>query len=283
MTARLLAALALSCGLLVTGAARAQGGATPYEKLITQHASAMVNIKFTSKMDSNEEEGEIPGVMIEKTGLVLTSNDSLRGVSARFGAPAATATNMKVLVGEDTEGVDAKIVARDSELGLAWVQIDKPAEAGYVFVDFGSGSQVRAGESIMVISQLSKFFDRAASVSEGVVSCVTAKPRKMMIPSLALATAEWGVPVFDAQAKPVGIMTIVLPEKEELEAIPGGPGEILKGIPGGKLILPADEVAAATKRAKEAAASGKGEPATEAPKEAPKAEGAPVAAPAAPK
>ncbi|MCC6952393.1 MAG: trypsin-like peptidase domain-containing protein [Phycisphaerales bacterium] len=261
MTSRLIVALSLCAGLMAAAPAMSQPAPTAYEVLATTHAKAMVNVKFTSKFGAEEEEGEVPGVIIDKGGLVLVSNDNLRGINARFGAPGAESANIKVLVGEDTEGVDAKVIARDSELGLAWVQIEKAAEGGYAFVDFEAGAESRAGERVMVISQLSKFFDRATVVTEGVVAGVTVRPRRTLIPSLELATTEWGVPVFDANAKPVGLMTIILPEKEELESMPGGPGEVLKGIPGGKIVLPAAEVAAATKRAREAAASGQGEPA----------------------
>jgi hypothetical protein len=277
MLARALAVSVLAAPFTLAGApAPAQSAGTGYEKLIAERAPALVNIKFTMKVESEEQESEVPGVIIERTGLVLTSNDNLRGLGARFGQRGATASNMKVMIGADTEGVEACVVARDSELGLAWVQITSPAEGGYPFVDFAQGAQASAGQPVMVLSQLSKFFDRAHTVTEGVVSCVTLRPRKMLIPSLALATADWGVPVFDAEGRAVGMLTILLPETEELVAVPGGPGEILKNIPGGKLVLPADEVAAATKRAKEAIASGQGEP-------EPAPEPAPAIEPATPK
>jgi len=262
MVSRLLSAAIISSAMLVAAPALGQGSApNAYEKLAAANSGALVNIKFILKAEGQEQEEETPGVIIEKDGLVLTSNVPFGGLAAKFGGPAVTPTNIKILIGDDTQGIDAKIIARDSELGLAWLKPDAPDAKGYSFVDFSKGVKPRAGDVVMVLSQLSKFFDRAGLVSEGRVAAITSKPRTLLIPSLALGATDFGVPAFDGEARPVGVFTIILPEREEIENAPGGMPEILNGIPGGKMILPADEVVAATKRAKELAASGAGEPA----------------------
>ncbi len=262
----LVAASTLSCAPVAMG----QTTAASYEKLNAERAPAIVTVKFLLKVQNEEQEEETPGVMIEKGGLVLASNIAFGGLAARFGGEAVTPTDIKILIGDDTQGVEAKIIARDSEVGLAWVQIDKPAEAGYPFVDFAQSSSAKAGDTVMVVTHLGKFFDRAAIVNEGKIVATPAKPRKLMIPSVELAGADFGVPVFDSKAAPVGVLTVILPDQDELQATQGGMQQILKGISGGKMILPAEEVVAATKRAKETAASGKTEeaPAAETPAQA---------------
>ncbi len=261
MVSRMFCAVLVSSVLTLCGATALAQNANPYEKLVTQHASAMVNIKFILKAEGQEQEEETPGVMIEKDGLVLSSNVAFGGLAAMFGGPAVQPADIKILIGEDTQGVEAKLIARDSELGLAWLRIDKPDANGYAFVDFSKGAPARTGDAIMALSQLGKFFDRASLVTEGRVACTTKKPRTLFIPSLTLAGTDFGVPAFDSEARPVGVFTIVLPEKEEIQSAPGGMQEILKGVAGGKMILPSEDVVAATKRAKETAASGAAEPA----------------------
>jgi hypothetical protein len=256
MILRSAAALFLVAACTLAPAALAQGTSGTYEKLNTTRGPAIVNVKFLLKVQNDEQEEETPGVMIEKGGLVLVSNLKVGGVPAYLGE-AVTPTELKVLVGDDLQGVEAKIIARDSELGLAWVQIDKPSDAGYPFVDFGQGAAAKAGDNLMVVTHLGKFFDRASVVNEGKVIATPAKPHKLLIPSVDLAGADFGTPVFNDQAAPVGVITILFPEQDELQATPGGMNQILKGVAGGKMILPADEIVAATKRAKEAAASGK--------------------------
>lgn len=248
---RSLCVLVLALGLSAA-TARAQSA---YEALTKAHAAAMVNIKFILKAEGQEQESEVPGVMIEKTGLVVASTIGLGEVQSRFGGMNITPSNIKVLIGEDTQGVDAKMIARDGDLALGWFQIDKPAEGGYAAVDFAAGAMPAPGDALLVISQLGKFFHRANVVHEGKVACVTTKPRSIIIPSGTLEASDFGVAVFDAQSRPVGLFSVILPDKDELDGMAGGLGELMQGIPGGKMIIPASAIVAATGRAKEMAAS----------------------------
>ncbi|CAG1010458.1 hypothetical protein PHYC_03855 [Phycisphaerales bacterium] len=252
MTAAAAAILGLS---MATSAFGQQSNAAAYEKLVTEHAAANVNVKFILKAEGQEQESEIPGVMIEKTGLVLASTMGLGEMDSRFGGVAISPTQIKVLIGEDTQGIDAKMIARDSDLALGWFQIEKADEKGYAFLDFAQGAPAVGGDTLMVVSQMGKFFHRANVVTEGKVACVTSKPRRLLIPSISLVTADFGVPVFDAQSRPVGLFTAVLPDKDEYQSSPRVLNEIQQSVPGFKMIVPADEIVAATKRAKETAAS----------------------------
>src|ERR1700754_3835669 len=78
------------------------------QKVLDKVAPALVNVKYIVKFGDTEREVEISGVMIEPNGLVLCPG---RGVARG----RATATNLKILAGEDEDGVEAKILARDSE------------------------------------------------------------------------------------------------------------------------------------------------------------------------
>jgi hypothetical protein len=269
------AALALS---LVAGAATAQPpaspSATPYEKVIADHGSSIVNIKFILKSDNQEQEEEATGVMIEPTGLVLTSNFSMSGgIQAVLMGMNVNPTNVKVLIGDDTQGVDAKMIARDKDLGLAWLQIEKPADKPYAYLDFAASATPRLGDDMLVLANMGKFFDHAHFVSEAKIAAMTTKPRKLFIPTISLGRAEYGAPAFNTSSKAIGVVTFILPDREELE---NGGEAALRGITSGNMILPAEDVVAATKRAKDTAAASPAEPAPEAPKaEAPKSDAAP--------
>lgn len=262
MNLRFAAGVVVAAASMFAAVPVAVGQATPaaFEKVSSARASSIVTIKFILKVQNEDHEQETPGVMIEKDGLVLASNLSFGGFQAKFGGEALTPSDIKVLVGDDTQGVEAKIVARDSDLQLIWLQIEKPASGGYEFVDFEKGATPTLGEPIWCIDRLGKFFDRAATVTQGEVISITARPRKLYIPSGGITAPDFGIPVFNAAAAPVGVMTVILPEKDEVDASEGGLPQVLRGVPGLHMILPWEDVVAATKRAKEAAASGKGEP-----------------------
>lgn len=266
--------------MAVAAASITYAGTDPvFTKLTEAKSPAIVTIKFVLKISmggsDEERETEIAGVMIEPDGMVMASNLQLGGVSEAMRSfmsqgMSMTPKDIKVLVGEDTEGVEAKLVARDSELDLAWVQIAKKPEKPYSSIDFSAGSTAAQGQTLYSLERLGKFFDRTPTVNSFEVGAVVSKPRKLFVPSERLG-AGLGTPIFSSDMAVVGVTVLQLPSKEELEAEQGMMGAS-RGV--GEVILPADDVASAIKKAKEAAASGKpvDEPAPAAAAEAPKEE-----------
>lgn len=264
--------------LAVSAAGVAHADTDPvFSKLTEAKSPAIVTIKFVLKISmggsDEERETEIAGVMIDEGGMVMASNLQLGGVSEAMRSfmsqgMSMTPKDIKVLVGEDTEGVEAKLVARDSELDLAWVQIAKKPEKPYASIDFSAGSKAVQGQTLYSLERLGKFFDRTPTVNSFEVGAVVAKPRKLFVPSERIG-AGLGTPIFSSDMTVVGVTVLQLPSKEELEAEQGMMGAS-RGV--GEVILPCEDVASAIKKAKEAAASGKpvDEPAPAAAAEEPK-------------
>ncbi len=230
-----------------------------YKKLIDTVGPALVTVKFVMKFDGGpmggDEQGrdvETTGLMMETGGLVLVSNAKMGGMASRMGM-TANPTNIKVLAGDDTEGLKAKILARDSDLDLCWVQVDDEKGKGKTFsaVDFASSATVTLGDKLYVVERMGKFFDHALSVDEGRVGGSTKKPRALMIPTgFGGSQREMlGAPMFGADGKVVGLNILQMPDKEDMEGGDSG-GEGNFGI----LLLPAAEVVKATVRGKEMAA-----------------------------
>ncbi|MFN9971107.1 MAG: trypsin-like peptidase domain-containing protein, partial [Phycisphaerae bacterium] len=130
--------------------------------------------------------------MIESGGLVMASNLQLGGISESmrsFMSPGMSMTpkDIKVLIGDDTEGVEAKVIARDSELDLAWVQIEKKSEKPYAAIDFANAGKVVPGQTLYSVERLGKFFDRAATMNDFRIGAVVTKPRKLYSPAERLS------------------------------------------------------------------------------------------------
>ncbi|HMN41999.1 MAG TPA: serine protease [Phycisphaerales bacterium] len=238
-----------------------------YKKLMDTVGPALITVKFVMKFDGgpmggddNGRDVETTGLMIESGGLVLVSNAKMGGMASRMGM-TATPTNVKVLVGTDTEGLKAKILARDSDLDLCWIQVDDEKGKGKAFtaVDFASAAPVALGDRLFTVERMGKFFDHALSVSEGRVGGQTKKPRALLIPvGFGGSQREMlGAPMFGEDGKVVGVNILQIPDKEDMEGGDSG-GEGNFGI----LLLPAAEVLKATVRGKEMAA--KSPPADEA-------------------
>lgn len=259
-------------------AAAAEGGDPAFEALATKAGGALVTVKMVMKMPGHDEarEMEVAGTMIDPSGLVLVSNAQLGGLATRMGMAAPSLSDVKVLIGDDTEGLSAKVWTRDSDLDLAWVKIDadKAKDKKFDFVDLANAATPKAGDKLYGVQKMGKFFDRAVQVSVGYVSATTKKPRPLFVPG-GNVQSTYGLPIFTADQKLAGIMIVQMPDADEAENMRGGGFE-------GPMILPASEVASATARAKEApapvdppaepaATEGEGAaPAGEKPAEAPK-------------
>jgi hypothetical protein len=231
---------------------------------------ALVTVKHILKvegggeMGAEEEESELTAVMIEPTGLVLCANSVLlgqAGLMARFQPEAGisvTPTDVKVLIGDDTEGVKARVLSRDTDLDLAWLQIDEPSTTPYTFVDLHNAAAGDLGQPVLTAARLGKFFDRTLVLEEGHVLGKTTKPRDLFIAS-GISTQPGspsnraGMPVFATDGKVLGIAVLQLPAAEDLQA-GSGDGSEYRGYD--RMVLPAAEVLKATERTKELAASG---------------------------
>jgi len=232
---------------LLAAPARAEQQAD-YQKLLADKVPATVTVKFVLKVKSSwgesEAEREVTGAVIAADGLVLCANSQLGGGPwLRRSGGTATPTDIKVLIGDDTEGREAKIIARDTELDLSWLRIEPPGER-LALISMEQPATPEIGERLYTVSRLAKYFDRIPVVRETRLGGITTKPRKLYVPSGG--SGELGLPVYNARGEVVGVSISQIPDPAETQA--GG------GFFGGEvLILPAEEVTKATRRALEAA------------------------------
>lgn len=254
-------AAAASCGAalrgllvlgLIVGAAdpvRA-GGEADYEKLVKERGSTCVVIKYVLKVKTGqgefERERESAGVMIEADGLVVSASSQLGGGPMVPAGVSAVPTDIKVLIGDDTQGIEARVIARDSELDLTWLKLKGVGDRKFEFVDLTKPAAAKLGERLYTFTRLGKYFDRALTVHETRVGGTTKKPRHLYVPSDS--PGGYGLPVFNADGQIVAFSVLQLPDAEELEA-----AQDMTAYTGANgILLPAAEVAKATVRAKEA-------------------------------
>lgn len=240
-----------------------------YEKLIADKAPAIVTLKFVLKLKmgqygDNETEREATAVMIDPKGVVLCSSTELGGLggvmgrmmSSRFGGMSATPSDIKVILGDDAQGLDAELMARDSELDLAWVRIKDPGDRSFAFIDFSKSARPRLGQRLLTVERMGKYYGRTPRVGEMRVSAITHKPRELYMPGGEQVML--GLPVFTAAGEVVGVGVMQSPSADS----PGGDDEFslsslaeMEETTTG-LILPAAEVAKATARARESGDGG---------------------------
>jgi hypothetical protein len=227
-----------------------------FQRVLKTYASALVTINYVPKTPGStgdfEGENEITGVMIEPTGLVLCSNTLLGGSRFRFRGGHTVPTNIRVLIGDDTEGLPAVFLARDTELDLAWLRIKEPAAVGdrkfaYLDLDAAVKAEHKAvlGARLLALGVMGRYFGQEVLVTEGLVAGRTHKPRDLIVMRGAVDT-DPGLPVFTASGHVIGFACLQQPDPDELA---GGPANLMSR--GRGLIVPIEAVAKATVRAKE--------------------------------
>lgn len=227
-----------------------------YQQLLKERSPAMVTIKFVLKMQSGgeeqEKEDEATGVIIDPKGLVLCSNTQLGGFAGllralgRGSGITANPTDIKVLVGDDTEGLEATFVARDSELDLAWVRIKDIGDHKLTCVDLNKATSDKpvVGQPVLAIRRMGKFFDRTPIIQETRIGGVARKPRELYLTTTDFVETV-GLPVFTSDGRVLGVTIVPMPGEGDVTE---DAAALLQDIKGGA-ILPAGVVAKATTRA----------------------------------
>ena len=248
--------LAAMVGLPITGVTQSQMTeqeyVETYETVKEAVLPALVRVKVVMSMESpwggepEEEEMEVGGLLISADGQVLLTNSMMGGLYSMMGGFQMTPRDIKVLIGDDTEGLPATLVARDSDRDLCWVKLDDEPAEPLPFVDIEENT-VRPGVGQMVyqVKRLGEFFDRAPVIKEARVTAELTKPRELLY--VGEQSIEVGTAVVNAEGKFAGIVVTQLPGSEEMEAAGGFGSNFSDSYIWA--ILPPAEVAKATRDA----------------------------------
>lgn len=243
----------LACGFtagaqVATDEERARG--EQYQAITEATLDSLVRVKCVMTMESpwggepEEHEMEMSGTIISEDGNVLLANSMMGGLYGRmYGGAQTTIRDIKVLIGDDTEGLDATIVARDSDRDLCWLTLDeKPAEP-LKFLDISAGTERPIpGQSVFQLTRLGEFFARAPVVNEAHISAELSTPRDLLY--ISTNSLEVGLPAVDRTGAFVGLVITQMPDSDELEATGGMGGSWSESYIWA--VLPAEEVAKAT-------------------------------------
>lgn len=249
-----------------------------HEELLTRVAPAIVSIKVVLKTefdmgDSLQEQESVLdalGAVVDADGLILLWNSQLSATRLMDAARQMgegedfklkmTPTDFRVTFAGDMREHRAFLAASDSELDLAFLQLEERPERPLASIEFGRSRPTRIGDAVVGVSRLSPAFDRAPFFETGRIAGRIEKPEAAFI--LDASPALLGLPVFDLEGRAVGAVATVLSRVAESSTQGGdmmsyfalGRGRMESG-PLGVFLLPGervrDLVAAARLRAKE--------------------------------
>jgi hypothetical protein len=277
---RLSGAVPLACAALLSLPRAGAADEAAYGRLLERVGPAIVSVKVVLKSEFNmgdsvqdqESTLQVRGALVDGGGLVMLWNSQLSAnrlleLMAHHGGGDAddmkfklTPTDFRVTVAGDPRERRAFLAGTDSDLDLAFLQLEAPGETRLPAIEFGSGRRPRIGEEVVTVTRLSPGFDRAAYLSSGRVVGEVAKPRRAYV--VEGTVAGLGLPMFALTGEPVGVLVTVLSRVSDDE----GPAEDLLGVmnlgqpgpesgPLGVFLLPADRVREVIAEAKKRAAA----------------------------
>jgi S1-C subfamily serine protease len=218
MKSRTLLVTGLVVLVLSVSALRADAG--EWGEKLEEKAKSVVFLKFVLQERINmggqsrdrESRREALGVLIGADGLVLTANDHF-DPEARFPRRmreqvevSAVPTDLKVSFGSEELEYEARLVARDSSLGVAFVQILDLKGREVTPVDLSTGAAVETGQLLFSATRLPREFDCAPILCRLIVTGKVEKPRSMWAISGQLPAPA--LPLFNLDGVAVGIISL---------------------------------------------------------------------------
>ncbi len=198
-------------------------------KLLEQHSQAIVTIQVVMKQQMNmfgssrEEESktEITGTVINPSGLTVTSLSSLdpgsiimdmmggqTGLGA-FDMDMKSQVTSATLLLEDGTELPGRVVLRDPDLDLAFVQPDEKPEKALPHLDLSNSAEPEVLESIISLGRLGKLARRKETAAIGRITARVDKPRPFYVPAVSLASdLPLGCPVFTPDGATVGLIVM---------------------------------------------------------------------------
>jgi hypothetical protein len=231
--------------VLLAPLAQAAAAEADFAGLVERYTSTLVTVKYVPQNETGErgQETEITGVVVDPNGLVLCSNVRLGGNP--WGQGGITPTDIKLLIGDDTEGQPSEIVGRDSEHDLAWVQLTTPPARPLAFLNLDAPApEVAVGQKVIGVRLTEKYFDRRPVVSDGLVRALLKKPRELVL--LSTMDIDPGLPAFTEKGELIGIFAFQVPDRETA-TMSGGQIRARDLL----FVLPAKKVLAQTRLARE--------------------------------
>jgi hypothetical protein len=276
MIARRFAPLSAAAWLAASTLAPGAAAASDWPAIVERYTPAIVNLKISLKAESEEggepEEStqEVQGTLVDPSGLVLVWNSHFSAnrfldLIAELGGGAfkmkVTPTDIKVYLDGDAKEHAGFLVAADSDLDLAFVQLETLPDRPLAAVDFSNGATPRLGDELAAVTRLTSTFDRVAYFDVVRVAGEIRKPRPAWVVSGGNATLM-GMPYFAIDGRPAGVLVTVMsraksdaalnPSQLMANLLSLGRGEVEVG-PLGVFLLPADKVQPVIAQAKQRA------------------------------
>ena len=191
----------------------------------------------------------VPATLLIADGLIVIANSSLDPMGGmpfevmggppgmEMPKPKHKTGDYRIIIGDEVEENEARLVARDSELDLAWFRVTDAKGRTFPYLHIGDSTELQVGDAYFTIGRMPERFNRVPVVLDGGVNGRITAPRTLLV-----ATGGAG-PVFAEDGKFAGFL-IRQPDEDGDDAA-GSLSQMTT-----QFILPAEELAKATQQAR---------------------------------
>jgi S1-C subfamily serine protease len=183
--------------------------------IVTVRVVIKIDVKSEDETESSESKFTLQGVVLTNDGLIMASGVLLSSESFKqlLGVEdddemtfTITPQSFKVIFGSETKEYDAKLVATDSQLGLAFLKITNLEGRAITPIVF-SNEELFVGKEVLTVSRLPKGFDYAPYFCTGRIISEISKPRKAYL--MEGNISELGLPVYNMKGEAVGVLVLL--------------------------------------------------------------------------
>lgn len=258
--------------------ARAQDAGAQSAQVLQRRAPSIVTVKIVLKTELNvmgqtqerEERLQVQGAVVDAGGLIMFSNSSisaaqlqeaLSGMMEEEGQGGgleikADASDIKVVFGDEDEEFPAALVATDTRLDLAFVQVQDLGDKRPVAIELPDDAAPAPGQTVVSVSRLNEGYDYAPFFETAMVVGEISKPQRAFVVSGPASAV--GLPVFSLSGEPLGVLTVLAsgmrPQGGGFMQAMGGENAMASAFQA--FVLPTKQVKALIAQAKERAAQG---------------------------
>ena len=187
--------------------------------LAAKYKPSLVTLSLVVKLSAggyeDQSEMEAEGVLIDGSGLVVTTNNAVDPMAAysdesRGGASLSSrVTSVKILLHNGTE-IPAKVVLRDKDLNLAFVRPLRKPSVRLSAVSFQKGMSAQIGDPLYIIGRLGKTGNRSLEVTSVRIVSVMDRPRRLYVLDPFKGFYAGNV-AFNEKGQVLGILTLRFP------------------------------------------------------------------------
>lgn len=204
----------LAVVLLATSTVRADNQGALMRAIADKHSSGVVTISLVLRSGESDEQRELEaeGLVIDRTGLIVTTNTAVDPTSlmAAMGQDGGgSGTNVvaaKVLLPQGGE-LPAKVVLRDRDRNLAFLRPLRPFPAGMAFLDFKSAKATALlGDQVYLLGRFGRAASRKPSVRVLRITGALTKPRVLY--AIPNDFSLLGQAAFNEQGNLIGLVSL---------------------------------------------------------------------------